>query len=291
MLGNLHILFLYDNELSGEIPVEIDYSSNLQMIDFFETGEIPASLGSCHQLTILDLVDDRSSGSIPATFGSLRVLELLMLYNNSLEGNLPDELINVANLTRISQVALTGEMPFQLSLCKKLTHLDLDNSLLFGPIPFWIGSLPLLGELKLSSNQFSGYLPRELFNCSKLLVQELSIKLSYSPGETVAIKRIPRKDDLLLDRSLAREIRTLGRTRHRHLVKLLGYCSNREAGSNLLIYEYMENGSSWDWLHKQTMSYKKKSLDWEVLMATLLQGMLIPKRRQKRVMFTSWVLY
>ncbi|KAL2474011.1 LRR receptor-like serine/threonine-protein kinase GSO1 [Forsythia ovata] len=89
-------------------------------------------------------------------------------------------------------------------------------------------------------------------------------KAELFTGETVAIKRIPRKDDLLLDRSFAREIRTLGRIRHRHLARLLGYCSNRGAGSNLLIYEYMENGSLWDWLHKQTMNdKKKKSIDWE----------------------------
>ncbi|KAG8385045.1 hypothetical protein BUALT_Bualt03G0000600 [Buddleja alternifolia] len=84
-------------------------------------------------------------------------------------------------------------------------------------------------------------------------------------GETVAIKRIARKDDPFLDKSFAREIKTLGRIRHRHLVRLLGYCSNKRAGSNLLIYEYMENGSVWDWLYKQPFmnDNKKKILDWD----------------------------
>lgn len=83
-------------------------------------------------------------------------------------------------------------------------------------------------------------------------------------GEIVAIKRIPSKDDLLLDKSFAREIKTLWRIRHRHLVRLMGYCNNRGEGSNLLIYEHMENGSVWDWLHKQPANNKtKKCLDWE----------------------------
>lgn len=47
-------------------------------------------------------------------------------------------------------------------------------------------------------------------------------------------------------------------------MKLLGYCSNKGGGSNLLIYEYMENGSVWDWLHQQPVNgKKKKNLEWE----------------------------
>ncbi|XP_039025622.1 LRR receptor-like serine/threonine-protein kinase GSO1 [Hibiscus syriacus] len=87
-------------------------------------------------------------------------------------------------------------------------------------------------------------------------------KGEFRTGETVAVKKILWKEDLLLNRSFTREIRTLGRIRHRHLVKLMGYCINRVAGFNLLIYEYMENGSVWDWLHKQPVNIKK-SLDWE----------------------------
>ena len=83
-------------------------------------------------------------------------------------------------------------------------------------------------------------------------------------GETVAVKKILCKDDLLSNRSFTREVKTLGRIKHRHLVKLLGYCINRGDGSNLLIYDYMENGSVWDWLHQQAINgKKKKKLDWE----------------------------
>ncbi|KAM0968295.1 hypothetical protein ACFX2A_016962 [Malus domestica] len=43
------------------------------------------------------------------------------------------------------------------------------------------------------------------------------------------------------------EIQTLGRIRHRHIVRLLGFCSNHE--TNLLVYEYMPNGSLGEVLH------------------------------------------
>ncbi|KAL8193817.1 hypothetical protein R6Q57_026059 [Mikania cordata] len=83
-------------------------------------------------------------------------------------------------------------------------------------------------------------------------------------GEIVAIKRIPWKDDMFLDKSFAREVNTIGRIKHKRLVKLLGYCSNKGAGSNLLIYEYMDNGSVYDWLHQEPENIKiKKNLDWE----------------------------
>nr|GEU96479.1 LRR receptor-like serine/threonine-protein kinase GSO1 [Tanacetum cinerariifolium] len=67
-----------------------------------------------------------------------------------------------------------------------------------------------------------------------------------------------------MDKSFAREGNTIGRIKHKRLVKLLGYCINRGAGSNLLIYEYMENGNVYDWLHQELENIKKRnSHDWE----------------------------
>ncbi|KAK6128731.1 hypothetical protein DH2020_037525 [Rehmannia glutinosa] len=49
------------------------------------------------------------------------------------------------------------------------------------------------------------------------------------------------------DHGFNAEIQTLGRIRHRHIVRLLGFCSNHE--TNLLVYEYMPNGSLGEMLH------------------------------------------
>ncbi|KAK1316659.1 Leucine-rich repeat receptor-like serine/threonine-protein kinase BAM1 [Acorus calamus] len=71
-----------------------------------------------------------------------------------------------------------------------------------------------------------------------------------SNGEQVAVKRLPamgRGGPTSHDHGFSAEIQTLGRIRHRHIVRLLGFCSNHE--TNLLVYEYMPNGSLGEVLH------------------------------------------
>jgi serine/threonine protein kinase len=88
-------------------------------------------------------------------------------------------------------------------------------------------------------------------------------KAELKNGETIAVKKILWKDDLMSNKSFNREVKTLGTIRHRHLVKLMGYCSSKADGLNLLIYEYMANGSVWDWLHANENTKKKEVLGWE----------------------------
>lgn len=67
-------------------------------------------------------------------------------------------------------------------------------------------------------------------------------------GEQVAIKKLGiSKTTSSHDNGLSAEIRTLGRIRHRYIVRLMAFCSNKE--TNLLVYEYMPNGSLGEVLH------------------------------------------
>jgi len=74
-------------------------------------------------------------------------------------------------------------------------------------------------------------------------------RAELSTGETVAVKRIAHMDsDMLLhDKSFTREVKILGRVRHRHLVQLLGFlCCHDGASGNTTVTarnEYMENDS------------------------------------------------
>ncbi|PON93915.1 Tyrosine-protein kinase [Trema orientale] len=68
-----------------------------------------------------------------------------------------------------------------------------------------------------------------------------------SDGSDVAIKclagRTGRRDNGFLA-----EFETPRQIRHRYIVKLLGYVTDRE--TNLLMYEYMANGSLGELLHR-----------------------------------------
>ena len=99
--GRVIVLFLNDNELSGEIPPELGSLSNLLGLDLGGndlSGEIPAWLGSLSNLTHLYLAGNELSGEIPAELGSLSNLEWLFLSENALSGEIPAELGSLSNL-------------------------------------------------------------------------------------------------------------------------------------------------------------------------------------------------
>ncbi|KAL1534192.1 putative serine/threonine-protein kinase [Salvia divinorum] len=49
------------------------------------------------------------------------------------------------------------------------------------------------------------------------------------------------------EREFKVEVEAIGRVRHKHLVRLLGYCA--EGAHRMLVYEYVDNGNLEQWLH------------------------------------------
>ena len=105
------LLILSQNQLSGEIPLEL---SNL------------------YKLTVLGLSGNDLSGEIPPELGKLVSLERLSLNGNQLSGEIPLELGNLPNLRRLhlDENELSGCLPASLQ-----DQLDLDRSNL-GGLPF-----------------------------------------------------------------------------------------------------------------------------------------------------------
>ncbi|KAL8224233.1 hypothetical protein R6Q57_019708 [Mikania cordata] len=78
-------------------------------------------------------------------------------------------------------------------------------------------------------------------------------------NEILAVKYLPAmRHGSSHDHGFNAEIRTLGRIRYMHIVRLLGFCSNHE--TNSLVYEYMPDGSLGEMLHGK----KGGHLHWDM---------------------------
>jgi hypothetical protein len=80
-------------------------------------------------------------------------------------------------------------------------------------------------------------------------------------GGAIAVKRLQAQGGAGDDRGFKAEVRTLGSIRHRNIVRLLAFCTNRDA--NVLVYEYMGGGSLGEVLHGNGKKRGGASLAWE----------------------------
>ena len=184
--GRVTRLYLHDNELSGEIPVELGGLASLQELFLFRnglSGEIPEELGNLTSLTRLHLHQNELSGEIPAELGNLTSLKWLFLHENELSGEIPTELGSLTSLKwlYLTQNMLSGAIPVALGKLTNLEYLSLSQNELSGAIPVELGNLTSLYFLALSRNMLSGEIPVELGNLTSL--QELSLWGNELSGE------------------------------------------------------------------------------------------------------------
>ena len=203
-LASLRELSLYDNQLTGEIPAELGGLASLWSLDLHEnrlTGEIPAELGS---LPYLDLRQNRLTGEIPAELGSLGSLEYLFLSHNRLTGEIPAELGGLASLGSLwlHGNQLTGEIPAELGELASLKALWLADNQLTGEIPAELGRLTSLEQLWLRDNQLTGEIPAELGELASLLYlalheNQLTGEIPVELGELASLSYLFLNDNQL----------------------------------------------------------------------------------------------
>jgi hypothetical protein len=81
-------------------------------------------------------------------------------------------------------------------------------------------------------------------------------KATMDAGEVYAIKKLVVSASSSSYKSMIRELKTLGKIRHRNLIKLKEFWLRGECG--FILYDFMEHGSLYDVLHRIRML----SLDW-----------------------------
>ncbi|KAL9229695.1 hypothetical protein vseg_005134 [Gypsophila vaccaria] len=190
-LFNLKVLRVPNNQLYGEIPVEL-LTNLVPLVELDLSGN--GFSGSVHginstTLEILELSSNRLTGLFPE-FGSQTALTTLRLSNNSLEGTLPSEWVHFQNLSKV----------------------DLSINSFSGPVPPVLFSMHLM-ELNLSRNHFNGTISFPESTVRKFIAQAL-----FAPLESLDLS------DNLLEGGLSKEIGSLGR------LKLLNLAKNSLSG-------------------------------------------------------------
>ena len=142
----------------------IDNTTELYLFSNQLTGEIPQEIGNLTNLTSLYLNNNQLTGSVPPEIGNLINLTSLYLNYNQLTGSIPSEIGNLPNLTSmyLNNNQFTGSIPLEIGNLTNLTHLFLSSNQLIGSIHPEIGNLTNLNGLYLGWNQLTGEIPESI---------------------------------------------------------------------------------------------------------------------------------
>ncbi|KAI4351071.1 hypothetical protein L6164_005456 [Bauhinia variegata] len=285
-MKQLVVLRLYENKLSGDIPLELGECSGLQELllggNLFQ-GSIPSSFGSLKSLEFLDLSRNNLSGTIPGELRKLSMLKSLNLSFNHLYGEIPTGGVfsNITGLSLYGNENLCGGLPeIKLPACP-VKHLKKPKKPLhFKVILIIVVTGAFLCSLVLiiifytikkpkrlsSANSFEDRLLMvsygELYEAtsgfsSTNLIGTGSFGSVYKGtlrcfNKPIAVKVLNLQTHGA-SKSFVAECRALARVRHRNLVKILTCCSSidyKGADFKALVFEFMPNGSLENWLHK-----------------------------------------
>ncbi|XP_028556685.1 probable LRR receptor-like serine/threonine-protein kinase At1g34110 isoform X2 [Dendrobium catenatum] len=164
-LPQLQALLLWQNQLSGQLPVFVEASllKNIDLSNNNLQGKISTALFQLSGLEFLSLAMNNFTGFFQLdSMLFLKNLSYLDLSNNNINGEIPTLIGNLVSLylLNMSRNALTGPIPHQLGSLTQLKYLDLSKNHLYGEIPLELVSLMFLSALNLSYNNLVGRIPK-----------------------------------------------------------------------------------------------------------------------------------
>lgn len=289
-LHNLDVLGLQVNLLSGNISSSIGSLKQLTDLNLKGnniSGEIPMQMGDLQNLIYLDLSSNQLKGEVPTSLANL-TFSFLNLSNNQLSGTVPSSMSKFREAF-IGNPKLCGEDFQDIKPCvlEKEDH-HLMTWILCGIFVSAAAMVLVVGLGCFYKKYYQSPVVKDKENLEfstwnvvsfhKLVFREGEIlgsldetnmiasggagqvyRIEMTNGETVAVKRLPGRAKIEAsgyDNGFQAETETLGRIRHKNIVKL--WCCISGEDCNLLVYEYMCNGSLGDILHGP----KASRLDW-----------------------------
>ncbi|XP_074564861.1 uncharacterized protein LOC141821346 isoform X1 [Curcuma longa] len=263
-LQNLNVaLNLSDNGLVGQLPIEL---RNLNMLQSFDisfnnlTGSL-IPLSDLSSLTYINVSYNDFNGSLPR--GLFKFVESSP---SSFIGN-PQLCISCqtgdstcTNITILEQCSMPNNNSKGLSKMK-IVIIALASVLLCALVLSFAGFFFLRCKRKKdgvpSLQEGSSFLLNKVIEATEDFNQKYEIgrgahgivyKAALDMEKIYAVKKIAFPGQKGSNPSMIREIQTIGKIRHRNLVKLENFWLKGEYG--LILYEYMANGSLHDVLHE-----------------------------------------
>ncbi|KAH6786251.1 Leucine-rich receptor-like protein kinase family protein [Perilla frutescens var. hirtella] len=283
--SKLQLLDLGSNGFSDEVPKELgrlpslEISLNLSCNQF--SGEIPAEFSNLDRLGILDLSYNKLSGKLDI-LKSLQNLVSLNVSYNDFSGDLPNtpffRKLPLSDLEGNKNLYISGGVVTPADGVAGRGHARPTMKLAMAILVSTSVVLVLLAVYVLVRTHLANSKPvdSDAWEVTFYQKMEFSIddvvrnltssnvigtgssgvvyKVTVPSGETLAVKKMWSSEE---SGAFSSEIRTLGSIRHKNIVRLLGWGSNRAL--KLLFYDYLPNGSLSSLLHGTA----KGGAEWE----------------------------
>ncbi|GAB4829501.1 hypothetical protein Ancab_019174 [Ancistrocladus abbreviatus] len=290
-IGQLKSLLKLDlsrNNISGGIPPGICNCVLLTYLDLSQnqlSGPIPVQIAQTHILNYFNVSWNHLNGSLPKEIGSLKSLTSADFSQNNFSGIIPQN----GQYSLFNYTSFAGNHFLCVSSCNYSSTLPLKShkssrnpvKIVFASgllvcilifvllaIAKWRQKLNNTRSWKLTAFQKLTFRTEDIVEClnDKNIIGKGGAGVVYKGtmpnGEQVAVKKLFGVNKFGSshdhDHGLSAELQTLGRIRHRNIVRLLAFCSNKE--TNLLVFEYMPNGSLGEILHGK----KGGHLKWDI---------------------------
>ncbi|XP_022994710.1 leucine-rich repeat receptor-like serine/threonine-protein kinase BAM3 [Cucurbita maxima] len=290
-LSELLKLDLSRNSLSGEIPPEIGNCIHLTYLDLSKnnlTGPIPPEISNAHILNYLNLSRNHLNQSLPKSIGAMKSLTIADFSFNDFSGKLPESgqlaFFNASSFAGNPQLCgslLNNPCNFATTATKSRKtpgyfKLIFALGLLICSLVFAIAAIVKARSFKrngssswkMTSFQKLDFTVYDVLECVKdgNVIGRGGAGIVYHGkmpnGVEIAVKKLLGFGPNSHDHGFRAEIQTLGNIRHRNIVRLFAFCSNKE--TNLLVYEYMRNGSLGEALHGKKASFLGWNLRYKI---------------------------